>query len=82
MKGHVINFDRTLNSVPDDLMSLEKLCAKYPYYTYSYLYKWSVRAKKQGLDHIPPYYKAGLKLSEKDVLAFDKRKTERKYGGN
>lgn len=82
MQRHVINFDRSLNVLPDDLMSINELCAKYPYYTYSYLYKWSVWAKKLGLDYITPYYTGGLKLSEKDVLDFDKRRTELKYGRN
>lgn len=79
---NVINFDRSLNNRPDDLMSLIDLCAKYSNYTYSYLYKWSVRAKKEGLKHITPYWEGGLVLSEREVLEFDDKKRKLKYGGN
>lgn len=78
---NVINFDRSLNFIPDDLMTLNELCAKYQF-KYSYLYKWSVLAKNRGLKHITPYYFGALKLSEREVLEFTKTKPRLKYGRN
>ncbi len=81
MQGHVINFDRSLNSFPDDLMTINELCAKYQF-KYGYLYKWSVMAKNRGFKHIAPYYFGTLKLSEKEVLEFTRTKPGLKYGGD
>ncbi len=79
---NVINFDKwTQITIPDDLKPISELCAKYGY-KYSYLYKWSVRAKNTGLKYITPYYFGGLKLSEKEVLNFDRIRTIKKYGRN
>lgn len=79
---NVISINRdSLKNRPNDLMSIAELCAKYGY-KYGYLYKWSVRAKNMGLDHIEPYYKGGLVLSEKDVLNFEERRKKSKYGRN
>jgi len=62
--------------LPTDLMSISEFKEKYGY-KYGYLYKWSVLERE-----IPFYMVGGLKLSEKDVLAFEERKRIKKYGRN
>ena len=76
--NNVISFNR---NEPADLMKISELVANHGY-KYGYLYKWSVLAKKQGLECIEPYYKGGLKLSLKEVMEFDRKKGMLKYGRN
>ena len=68
--NNVISFNRTK---PNDLMKISELVEHHGY-KYGYLYKWSVLAKKRGLECIEPYFEGGLKLSLKDVIEFDKKR--------
>lgn len=74
--SNVISFK---NGRPNDLMKISQLVAEHGY-KYGYLYKWSVLAKKQGLECIQPYYEGGLKLSLKEVMEFDRKRGLAKYG--
>lgn len=70
-KMNVVNIKR--NEDPKDLMTFKQLMDKHGY-TYSYLYK------KACIECVIPIYPRGkLKVSERDVIEFEKRKA-RKYG--
>jgi hypothetical protein len=74
MKGkimNVVNIKR--NEDPKDLMTFAQLINEHGF-TYSYLYK------KACIECVIPIYPRGkLKLSERDVLEYEKRKAG-KYG--
>ena len=72
MKNNVINLNREI--IPNDLMTFKELESKHGY-KYGYLYKWAC-LKKQ----IPLYYNGQLRISEKDVLNFDRMRVLKKYG--
>lgn len=72
--SNVINFKEKY--VPDDLMTFKELNDKHGY-KYGYLYKWSCLEGK-----LTVYSTGTLKLSEREVLEFDKMRTEKKYGGH
>jgi hypothetical protein len=66
-------------NVPSDLMSIPELQIAHGY-TYAYLYKWSVGAKKKGLKGIEPHFRRGTwVLSESEVLRFDEDRGNRKW---
>lgn len=62
--------------IPDDLMTFGELISKHGF-KYGYLYKHSCLTGE-----IPIYSRGVLKLSEKNVLDYEKRKATKKYGGN
>ena len=61
---------------PDDLMSFRELEIEHGY-KYGYLYKWACLKRKIKL-----YPRGVLKLSEKEVVEFDNKRLEEKYGRN
>lgn len=61
---------------PNDLMSFKELGIKHGY-KYGYLYKWACLKGK-----IKIYPRGGLKLSEHEVLEFDRKRWEERYGRN
>ena len=65
--------------IPSDLMSIPELQRVHGF-TYSYLYKWSVGAKKRGLTGIEPHFRRGnWELSESEVLKSDEERGKRKW---
>lgn len=75
MKNNVINMKR--RQKPNDLRTFKELeieCG----YKYGYLYKWACLESQ-----IPIYIDKGvLSLSKQDVLDFEMKKVEEKYGRN
>ena len=65
-----------INGTPNDLMTFGELILKHGF-KYGYLYKHSCLTGE-----IPVYPRGVLKLSERDVLDYEKRKALKKYGGN
>ena len=69
---NIIPFKQT--GIPDDLMTFNELIEKHGF-KYAYLYKHSCRTGE-----ITVYPRGTLKLSEKEVLEFERRKAFAKYG--
>lgn len=78
MYQNVINFKK--NTIPNDLIKINDLAEKYNI-SYHFLYKWSVLAKKQGIEGITPYYFGALKLSESETLNFLQKRSLKKWQG-
>ena len=78
--NNVISLNREIMNRPKDLLYISQF--EELGYKYGYLYKWSVLAKKQGIECIKPYFESGLKLSLSEVLEFDEKRRVKKYGGN
>ena len=76
--NNVINFKERICEIPDDLFSLKELSKKLKV-SYHYLYKYSVLAQKEGLEHITPYYIGSIKLSESETNNFIKKRMLKKW---
>lgn len=74
--SNVINFIEKEKTRPSDLMTFKELEIKHGY-KYGFLYKWACLECQ-----IPLYSTAPLKVSEHDVLKFDEKRIEGKYGRN
>ena len=74
--SNVINLKKKEHHIPSDLMTFKELEIKHGY-KYGYLYKWACLEGK-----IQIYPRGVLKLSEKEVLEFDNKRLEEKYGRN
>jgi hypothetical protein len=73
--NNVININRE-GEIPDDLMSFDELRLKHGF-KYGYLYKHSCQTGE-----IQIYPRGVLKLSESEVLEFEKNRALKKYGRN
>ena len=74
--NNVINLKEEEKKRPGDLMTFRELEVKHGY-KYGFLYKWACLECQ-----IPLHSTAPLKVSERDVLEFDKRRVKEKYGRN
>lgn len=73
--SNVININREIKE-PNDLMSFDELKIKHGF-KYGYLYKHSCQTGE-----ITVYPRGVLKLSEHEVLEFERNKVLKKYGRN
>lgn len=82
MQNHVINFKAKdkKSPAPDDLIKVTELCEILKV-SYHYLYKWSVLAKKRGLNCIEPHYYGALKVSESQAREFIRKRSEKRWQG-
>lgn len=78
--SNVIQFSREDVNRPADLLYISQF--EELGYKYGYLYKWSVLAKKRGIECIKPYFESGLKLSLSEVREFEEKRRVKKYGGD
>ena len=79
MQNNVISFNRTQQdeiTEPTDLMGFKELEIKHGF-KYGYLYKWSCLEGKLTI-----YPRGSLKLSEREVLEFERERGFKKYGRN
>ena len=75
MSNNVISFNRDIQqNEPTDLMSFKELEIKHGF-KYGYLYKWSCLEGKINI-----YPRGTIKLSEKEVLDFERERGFKKYG--
>lgn len=76
MKNNVINFKRTIEEEPTDLLPMSAF--EVHGFSYSYLYKWACQEGK-----ITIYPKSGkITLSLAEVIEFDRNRIRGKYGRN
>ena len=74
MEDNIINIGE--GKIPNDLMSFDELRLKHGF-KYGYLYKHSCQTGE-----IRIYPRGVLKLSESEVLEFEKNRALKKYGRN
>ena len=70
--NNVVEFNRKIENIPDDLLTLKEAYAKYGY-SYGFLYKWSVLEKE-----IPCYDKRGFRaIRESELVRFIDERTKK-----
>lgn len=78
MKNNVILLKK--EEIPNDLLALKEISEKYNI-GYHFLYKYSVRAYKEGKPCIKPYYFGTVKISESEMKKFLRDMEIKKWRG-